>query len=453
MEGAGSAASPLAFLWERFEAAGVAPALVAGDAVTSYGDLIQGAESWRTRLRAAGVRAGSVVLLKGDYRASSVSTLLALLDLGAIVAPISPTSYEKLEDYAAIAEAEFIVETLADEAIAATGQTPANPLYESLRAAGDSGLLIFSSGSTGRPKAALHAGSRLLDKFRTPRRNLRTLAFLLFDHIAGVDTLFYCLSNASTIVAPGSRDPEAVCRAIAQGRAEVLPTAPSFLNLLLLSGAAERFDLSSLKIITYGSEMMPQATLERVAETFPGVQLIQRYGASELGSPRSQSRDNRSRWVRIGGDGVDWRVQDGKLEVRSRSAMIGYLNAPSPFTEDGYFITGDLVEVDGDYIRFLGRDSDVINVGGQKVHPAEVEELLQQLDTIAEVAVYGEANPILGAVVACRVRPTQPDMAASALKMAIRAHLAEKVEPYKIPQRVVVTQQPLSTDRGKLLRR
>lgn len=445
--------SPLGFLWDRFAAAPEAPALLQDDAVVSYGALRRASGAWADRLRAAGVGAGSVVLLKGDYTPASIAALLALLDLGAVAVPISPTSYEKLDEYTEIAEVEFVVETLDGDAIAATGRTAANPLYAELRARGEGGLVIFSSGSSGKPKGALHAASRLTDKFRTPRRNLRTLAFLLFDHIAGVDTLLYCLSNASPIVAPAGRDPEAVCRAIASGRAEVLPTAPSFLNLLLLSGAAERHDLSSLKIITYGSEMMPQATLERAAEAFPNAQLVQRYGASELGSPRSQSKDNRSRWVRIGGDGVDWRVRDGKLEVRSRSAMVGYLNAPSPFTDDGYFMTGDLVEVDGEFIRFQGRDSDIINVGGQKVHPAEIEELLQQHEAIAEVVVYGEANPILGAVVACRIRPTDPAMTATALRVAIRAWLSEKVEGYKIPQRVTVTQDSLATVRGKLLRR
>jgi acyl-CoA synthetase (AMP-forming)/AMP-acid ligase II len=444
---------PLDFLRERFAAVPEAPALLTEAGGVTYGELLASMDGWAARLRAAGVAAGAVVLLKGDYTAASVGALLALLDLGAVVVPVSPTSYEKLGDYAEIAEAEFVVETLEGEAVAPTGRTAANSLYAQLRAAGEGGLVIFTSGSTGQPKGALHAASRLVDKFRTPRRNLRTLAFLLFDHIAGVDTLFYCLSNASPIVAPAGRDPEAVCRAIAAGRAEVLPTAPSFLNLLLLSGAAERHDLSSLKIVTYGSEMMPQATLERAAEAFPNAQLIQRYGASELGSPRSQSKDNRSRWVRIGGDGVDWRVRDGKLEVRSRSAMVGYLNAPSPFTDDGYFMTGDLVEVDGEFIRFLGRDSDVINVGGQKVHPAEIEALLQPHPAIAEVAVYGEPNPILGAVVACKVRPVDPETTASALRLAIRTWLAGKVEGYKIPQRVTVTTEPLSSVRGKLLRR
>ena len=78
--------------------------------------------------------------------------------------------------------------------------------------------------------------------------------------------------------------------------------------------------------------------------------------------------------------------------------MLGYLNAPSPFTDDGWFNTGDKVEVDGDYFRILGRQSDIINVGGQKVYPAQVESVVQEMPEVAEVSVYGEKNAIMGQI-------------------------------------------------------
>ena len=71
--------------------------------------------------------------------------------------------------------------------------------------------------------------------------------------------------------------------------------------------------------------------------------------------------------------------------------MLGYLNAPSPFDAEGFFDTGDLVETDGEWVRFLGRKSDVINVGGNKVHPAEVESVLLQMDNVADAVVGGAA--------------------------------------------------------------
>ena len=155
----------------------------------------------------------------------------------------------------------------------------------------------------------------------------------------------------------------------------------------------------------------------------------------------------------MGGDGFEWRVREGKLEIKSSTAMAGYLNAPSPFTEDGYFMTGDMVEVDGPYLRFKGRDSDIINVGGQKVYPAEVEEIIKELPAVAEVAVFGEPSAILGAVVVCRVRPADTSLPAASLRSLIRKHLAGRLEAYKIPQKFLVTDQALSTDRFKQIRR
>ena len=83
--------------------------------------------------------------------------------------------------------------------------------------------------------------------------------------------------------------------------------------------------------------------------------------------------------------------------------MLGYLNAPSPFDADGWFNTQDLVETDGDYIRILGRKSELINVGGEKVHPTEIENVLLQLDNVKDVTVRGRPNPITGEVVAAKI--------------------------------------------------
>src|SRR5262249_44563982 len=156
--------------------------------------------------------------------------------------------------------------------------------------------------------------------------------------------------------------------------------------------------------ITYGTEPMPESTLSRVAHAFPGVALQQTYGLTELGILRSKSRGPDSLWVRVGGEGFGTRIVDGRLWIRTASAMLGYLNAPSPFDAEGFFDTGDQVEVDGDWLRILGRKSDIINVGGSKVYPARVESVLLELDNVADVVVTGEPNPITGQIVAATVR-------------------------------------------------
>src|SRR5260221_9709387 len=152
---------------------------------------------------------------------------------------------------------------------------------------------------------------------------------------------------------------------------------------------------------------MPESTLKRFHELFPKVRLLQTYGLSEVGILRSTSRSSDSLWVKVGGDGFQTRVVDGMLEIKARYAMLGYLNAASPFTADGWFKTGDAVEVDGEYFRILGRKSELINVGGEKVYPVEVESVLQAMEGVENVAGKGESHPIAGESVPGRVkRPT-----------------------------------------------
>ena len=105
-------------------------------------------------------------------------------------------------------------------------------------------------------------------------------------------------------------------------RAELLPVTPTFLNLLLLSGAHKRRDLSSLKVISYGAESMPEGTLQRLARLFPNVRLQQTYGLIELGALRTKSKSSDSLWVRVGGEGYQTRVVDGMLQIKSRSAAM-----------------------------------------------------------------------------------------------------------------------------------
>src|SRR5690606_30667815 len=106
---------------------------------------------------------------------------------------------------------------------------------------------------------------------------------------------------------------------------------PTFLNFLIASRVYAAHDLSSVELITYGTELMPEATLKQVSEIFPNATLKQTYGLSELGVLRSESRDSGSLWLKVGGSGFETKVVDGILWIRSEANMVGYLNAPSPF--------------------------------------------------------------------------------------------------------------------------
>lgn len=428
-------------------------AVIWRDRACGYARLSERVREWDGELRRLGVAAGGVVAIQADFSADAVALFLALVSRGCVIVPLREQSVRDGRALAA-AECELLLAQGADDSWSTSRlpHKPSHPLYAGLRASGRAGLVVFSSGTTGESKAALHDMGPLLEKFSAPRKSLRAINFLLFDHLGGINTMLYQLSNGGCIVTTPDRSPDAVLATVARHRVELLPVSPTFLNLVLLSGAHERHDLSSLRYVTYGTEPMPQSLLTRFHALFPGIILQQTYGVSEIGVLRTKSRASDSLWVKVGGDEFQTRVVGGILQVKSRSAMLGYLNHPSPFTEDGWYDTGDIVETDGEYLRFLGRKTDVINVGGEKVYPAQVESVLMEHPDVADAAVYGASHPISGNIVCANVRLRVPSADRSTSIGSIKAHCAQRLKPYMIPVKVSLVEAEMHGARFKKTR-
>ena len=443
------------FLLERFAEAPDRIAFIDDDRRFTYGELAGAVARSRELIERRGIRRGDVVVTAGDYSPEMFAFMLALVHNGNVLAPLTRESVVERDVVMEIAEAGWFADfrpELEEVAFEATGRRPQNALTRDLTDRGAAGLLLFSSGSTGTPKGILHEWDRMLGKFAQPRKPIVAICFLMLDHFGGINTLLSITSSLGTVVTVRDRTVESICSTIERHRVEVLPTTPSFLNLLVRSGAHRRFDLGSLRVITYGTEVMPQATLERLAQIFPAVKLQQTYGLSELGVLRSKSRDDGSLWLKIGGEGFATKVIDDILWIRSDYAMLGYLNAPSPFDEDGWFCTEDRVEVDGDWMRILGRVTDLMNIGGQKVYPAEVEDVILELDNVEDVAVFTEDNALLGNIIVARVTTTEPEPV-GALKKRIRAACSARLAAFKVPSKVVLADDPLYSARHKKVRR
>jgi len=445
----------VAWQLQRFAEGADQTALVWRDRAYTYADVAAAYHEWVRRLTAAGVSAGASVAVIGDFSPSSVSALLALVGMRCILVPMSRDSRDQHDQFCDIAEIDFRIDLDENDhgVIHATGYRKGHPLLQQLRDTNEPGLVLFSSGSTGKPKAILHALPQLLEKFRTPRHCYRTVTFLLFDHIGGFNTLMYTMANLGCVVAPDDRSVSKVCKAIERHKAELLPTSPSFLNLLLLGESHRDFDLSSLKLITYGTEVMPERTLTLLSEAFPNVRLQQTYGLSELGILRSKSASNQSLLVQVGGEDYETKVVDGTLRIRARCSMLGYLNAPSPFDEEGWFNTGDSVTQEGDYYRILGRVTEIINVGGQKVYPAEVEKVIAEISGFIDVAVMGEPHMLMGNVVIATVQMDAPLPPAAEVKRKIIDHCRGRLQPFMIPTKVKVVTESLVNYRFKKVRR
>ncbi|NWG46868.1 MAG: long-chain fatty acid--CoA ligase [Alphaproteobacteria bacterium] len=379
----------------------------------------------------ADVAPGDVVALIGDYDAPTLGRLLHLIDRGAIVVPLTEDTASIRDELLESAHADLV---LSRSGLRRIGPRRAHPLLDRLRAEGGAGLVFFSSGTTGRPKAILHDAGRVLRKFAQPRPAWRTLSFLLFDHFGGFNTLFHTLFNGGVIVRPRDRSADAVVRAVADHRVELLPTTPTFLRMLLLSGLAGSSGLCGLRLVTYGTERMDQGTLSLLCEMMPHTEFRQTYGVSELGvfSVRSRARD--SLFIQVGGPGIETRVNARDcLEIRSEGRMLGYLNAPAPFDADGWYDTSDHVERDGDWLRIVGRSSDLISVGGEKIFPEEIERRLLAHPAVAQVKAMGRPNPVTGEHIEVIVEPRAgAELSREELRHYCREMLPRAMQPHRI---------------------
>jgi long-chain acyl-CoA synthetase len=428
-------------------------AIIWNDKIFKYDWLLNRFNYWRDIIEAEGIKSGSVVILEADFSPNSISLFLALVDRGCILVPLTDSVKSKKTEFIEIAQGEVTIVFDKDDKfeIKKLPYTANHAFYLKLRETKSPGLVLFSSGSTGKNKAAVHDLTGILEKFKTHRHSMKSITFLLYDHIGGVNTMFYVLSNAGCIVTVTDRSPDGIFRLVEKYKVEMLPASPTFFNLVLMSEAYKKYDISSLKLMTYGTETMMESTLKRFHELFPNIRLQQTYGLSEVGILRSKSKDSDSLWVKVGGEGFETRIVDGILHIKAKSAMLGYLNAPSPFTEDGWFNTNDVVETDGEFIKILGRASKIINVGGEKVYPTEVENVIQEIDNVAEVTVYGEKNPIVGNIVCAKITLKQPEDSGQ-LIARLKTYCRSRLQNFKVPIKIQIIDAKQYSERYKKIR-
>jgi acyl-coenzyme A synthetase/AMP-(fatty) acid ligase len=378
------------------------------------------------------IRPGEVVAIIGDFDPTSILALLYLIDLPAIVVPLTKETSNEHEYFFDAACVDVVID---NGSVRRRSHGGTHDLIVELRRRGHPGLVLFSSGTTARPKAILHDLTHFLRRFETPRPTLRTLNFLLFDHIGGINTLLHTLFNNGSVVATEERTVASVLNTCRRYSVEVLPATPTFLRMMLMSGAVPKDVPPSLKIITYGTERMDQPTLDQLCELLADVDFRQTFGMSELGIVRVKSAARNSLFMKIGGEGVETRVVDDVLQIRSQSRMLGYLNAPSPFDADGWYDTKDVVEERDGFFKIVGRGSDVINVGGLKFMASEVERVVLQFPNVALATAFARRNPITGQHVELKVQAVQNE---NFDKRGLLEYLKSNLQAHMLPRRVVV---------------
>lgn len=398
------------------------------------------------------IKSGEVVAILADYSFVSIALFFALYENKNIIAPITSTSQKEIDGKVKESFSTKII-NLENENLVITNikSEASHKIINDLQTSKCAGLILFSSGSTGAPKAMIHNLDTLVDSYGDKKqKQINMLVFLMFDHIGGINTMLNILSMNATMIIPQNRNADDICKLIEEYKIAVLPSSPTFLNLILINRSYEKYDLSSLRMITYGTETMPEGLLGRLKAVFSKVKFLQTFGTSETGIAATSSKSSSSTFMKIDDENLEYKIVDNELWLRSKTQILGYLNrSMDSFTNDGWFKTGDLVELDNEgFIKIIGRNKEIINVGGQKVLPSEVESVLLGMDEIEDCLVYGEQNAITGQSVSCDV-VLKSGVEADGLKILVRKFCKDKLDNFKIPTRVNVVQKTKLTERFK----
>lgn len=446
----------MSFLLERFRDNADKIAIIDDGKSYTYGELLEGIlDLSSTTLKDI---KNKVVAIIGGYSSYNIALFLALYENKNIIVPLVECSETALKESMAdikinVENLEFPNSKFPNLEFLETNDKK-HAIIENLFRQKHAGLVLFSSGSTGKPKAMVHDLDTLISSFEAKKpRKLNMLLFLLFDHIGGINTLLNILATLSTAIIPRQRNSDEICALIEKYKVSILPSNPTFLNLILMSNAHKKYDLSSLKMITYGTETMSESLLARLKATFKKVKFLQTFGTSETGILNTSSKSGGSTYIKL--NDAEYKTINGELWIKSKTQILGYLNADmSAFEasfEDGWFKTGDLVCLDGEYLKIVGRIKELINIGGKKALPSEIESVIMELENIADCVVYGEKNAITGQSVSCDV-VLKNDMAKDELKKLIRSTCASKLERYKIPSKINVVEKIAFTNRFKKVR-
>lgn len=395
-----------------------------------------------------------VIAISSDFNFESISLLLAISETSNIAVPLLQTTDQEVSNKIAASRVNVIFyptkgSTNFDKALVSNE----NKFVDK------PGIILFSSGTTGTPKLILHEYTKIFKIFEKPltkERDIRILLFLMFDHIGGINTMLNCIKDGSTIVIPSNRNPDYIIDLIFKYKINILPTTPTFLNLMLINLTNNYSKLNSLKLISYGTERMPEQVLLKIKKLLPNVKLLQTFGTSETGILKTISKSSDSLYFKINDDRYSYKIIDNILYLKSELNVSGYINQDSDkFDKDGWYNTGDIVKVDNEgFILVIGRINEVINVGGLKVMPAEIENVLLNLEYIIDVMVYGEFNSITGQMVCAKIVLNEifsTQYNEIEIKKLIKEHCKKQLEKFKIPVKIYFTKSIGFTNRFKKL--
>jgi len=459
-------------------------ALVDDDGALSWREVDRRTDIIASELRARGLRDGDAAgllarngrgLVEGAVALAKVGADVLYLNTGSAAGPLAQVldregatavlydeEFAELLGSALPGRLAVTTEHLADVALCATLPSPPKPSHTSRQ-------VILTSGTTGAPRGAARAGASIEDAVAAlsliPLRARETtvLAAPAF-HAWGLGHLSLAMLLGSTVVLQRRFDPEQVLRAVEQHRATVLVVVPVMLERLVETARSGTYDVSSLRVIASSGSALPGDLVRRVQDVF-GPVLHNLYGSTEVAYAAVATPQDLAADPRTAGrppHGVTLRVVDdaghdvppgtsGRIFVGSGLAFAGYTDGTDKDRLDGLVSTGDLgVLDDSGRLTVLGRDDDMVVIGGENVHPGQVEDVLAEDPTVAEVAVVDEPDEVYGVrLVAHVVAAPGATVDHDHLKELVRSSLAR----FAVPREVRLLDELPRNATGKVLRR
>lgn len=311
-------------------------------------------------------------------------------------------------------------------------------------------VVVATSGTSGPPKLVDHSWDSLLAAARLAEQWHGRGWLLVYDATrwAGLQVWLQAILTAGRIVVPVSRDPDAVARACVEEDVSILPATPTLLRRLVTSGDAAIVAGMRPDRITLGGEAADAQLLEQAKALFPTAKITHVYATTELGEVFRVTDG-------LAGFPADWigrQLPGGvRLALRRDGELLVQLSR-----DTAEVATGDLVERRGKRFEFTGRRSDVIVVGGAKVYPKRVEEILRGVPGVADARVYGLPSAITGELVAAEIVASEPlpaDTSPDAVRSAALAVCRERLEPHAVPRVLDFVKKLATTAAGKIPRR
>ena len=315
---------------------------------------------------------------------------------------------------------------------------------------------LFTSGTSGAPKMVAHTLDGLTGAI-APRaaHEARPVWATFYDvrRYGGLQMLLRALTGGFNLLVTDSHEPLPTFleRVHAAGVTHLAGTPSHWRRALMspaLAGVSPRY-------VRLSGEIADQAILDSLRARFPEAVVGHAYASTEAGvgfEVTDGLEGFPAAFVERQDGPVRMRAAEGALQLHSARAALGYLGAGEVRDPDGWVDTGDLVERRGERFHFLGRRSGVINVGGLKIAPEEVEAVINACPGVRMSRVAGRASPLLGALVVAEVVLAEPGDA-SAARSAILAHCRAALPPHKAPASIRFVESLQVGPAGKLERR